>query len=201
MFWVGIWPINSALTVSGEQQRDSARCTRVSVHLQGPLLLAACIFPPQFIPERRWRFSQPPYKQLSLNRSLSICGILPRGDACQRLRAFLLLSPQRGERACCVLGGDRGHCSAPHGARTPPRITESSSLPCPVRLSQPQPHRHLGPDESLMGGVLGPVWGVEGGPWAPPTARQGQPLPPSLPRPECLQMFSYISSEGKALHL
>ena len=57
----------------------------------------------------------------------------------------------------------------------------------------------LGLDESMMGGVLGPVWGVEECPWAPPTARQGQPLPPSLPRPECFQMLSYVPLEGNVL--
>ena len=50
-----------------------------------------------------------------------------------------------------------------------------------------------------MGGVLGPVWGVEGCPWAPLIARLGDPLTPSRSQPECLQTLLYFPSEGKVL--
>lgn len=58
---------------------------------------------------------------------------------------------------------------------------------------------HLGLDESLMGGVLGPVWGVEEYPWAPPIARQWDPLTPSLLWPQCLQTLLYFPLEGNVL--
>lgn len=126
-------------------------------------------------------------------------GILPQGDACRRLWRFLLPSTQWGERSFHVLDGDQGRSSAPRKARMPPSIRESPSLPCLLRVPQPQPHWRLRLDESLMGGVLGPAWGVEEWPWAPPTTRQGQPLPPSLSRPESLQMLLYVPWEGKIL--
>ena len=190
--------------VSGDQPRDSARPTRVSVRLHGSLLLAACVFPPQFIPERRWRSRaagarKPPHKQLSLNRSLSIC----RDSASRgRLLTSGALSAAQDSAGRTLLphaGGDGGCHSTPRRARMPPRVREPSSLPWLLRVPQPQPHWRLWPDKSLMGGMLGPVWGVEEWPWAPTTARQGQPLPPLLSGPESLLTLSYVPSEGKVL--